>query len=44
MKLKHPDSAQKIEVRDEDAEPYLSQGWEEIADAKKKSAATADEK
>ena len=31
MKLKHPESKQTIEVRDEHAEPFLSQGWVQVA-------------
>lgn len=41
MKLKHPDSKHNIEVRDEDAETYLSQGWTAVG---KKSEKDADDK
>lgn len=34
MKLKHPASDQRIEVRDEEAGPYLSQGWLEVESRK----------
>lgn len=30
MKLKHPESKQTIEVRDDMVETYKSQGWEPV--------------
>ena len=43
MKLMHPDSKQEIEVSDEMAYRYTSQGWREPAeDAPKGNAALVD--
>lgn len=39
MKLMHPDSKQEIEVADEVADRYFSQGWREPADDAPKSSA-----
>ena len=33
MKLKHPDSKQVLDVRDEDVDTYRSQGWSESGKA-----------
>lgn len=47
MKLTHPNSKQAIEVADEHAETYLSQGWVEATKAaasKKADAPTTKKK
>lgn len=43
MKLKHPKSDLTLEVAEENAEPYLSQGWVDVADVCSTCGAAGDD-
>lgn len=43
MKLKHPETKQTIEVRDDVVDVYLSQGWAEVEEKSSGGAKSKDD-